>query len=186
MHALAEHYNYGELKEKLIRDRLAVGLQDLKLSEKLQLDSELILEKAVLQARQSEAVKKQQVLLRNDFQDEKEVNAIQKPQNKWKEKQGHDRQGWQLRKQPGVQNNTCPRCGGSPHSKQDCPAMGSVCFQCSKPNHYAHMCRSATNKKVHTLDQQSKPEPELFTIFINCISVQAVSPRAGGLCASTT
>ena len=48
----------------MIRDRLVVDLRDAKLSEKLQLDSELTLEKAVNQARQSEALKKQQNILK--------------------------------------------------------------------------------------------------------------------------
>lgn len=42
----------------MIRDRIVVGLLDAKLTEKLQLDPELTLPKAVNQARQSEAVKK--------------------------------------------------------------------------------------------------------------------------------
>ena len=64
LNKLAEHCNYGILVEEMIRDRLVVGLRDAKLSEKLQLNSELTLEKAVNQARQSEAVKKQQHILR--------------------------------------------------------------------------------------------------------------------------
>ncbi len=48
----------------MIRDRLVVGIRDARLSEKLQLDSELTLEKAVTQVRQAEAIKLQQPLLR--------------------------------------------------------------------------------------------------------------------------
>ena len=40
----------GALHDKMIRDRLVVGLRDANLSEKLQLDSELTLEKAIWQA----------------------------------------------------------------------------------------------------------------------------------------
>jgi len=46
----------------MIRDRLVVGIQDLSLSEHLQLDPELTLEKAKKLVRQLEAVKEQQVL----------------------------------------------------------------------------------------------------------------------------
>ena len=63
----------------MIRDRIVVGLLDAKLSEKLQLDPELTLPKAVNQARQSEAVKKQ-TLMRNDFKGsagtKNEVDAV--------------------------------------------------------------------------------------------------------------
>ena len=47
LHALAEHCDYGTLKDEMIRDRIVVGLQDSKLSEKLQLDPELSLAKAI-------------------------------------------------------------------------------------------------------------------------------------------
>ena len=63
---MAEHCQFGDINDELIRDRLVVGLKDTKLAERLQLDPELTLEKAVNQTRQSEAVKKQQVLLRDD------------------------------------------------------------------------------------------------------------------------
>ena len=48
----------------MIRDWIVVGLLDAKLSEKLQLDQELTLSKAVTQVRQAEAIKQQQALLR--------------------------------------------------------------------------------------------------------------------------
>ena len=48
---------YDPLHDELIRDKLVVGLRDMALSEKMQLDKELTLQKAVTMARQSEAVK---------------------------------------------------------------------------------------------------------------------------------
>ena len=44
----------------MIRDRIVVGLRDASVAQKLQMDPELILDKAVTLARQSEAVKTQQ------------------------------------------------------------------------------------------------------------------------------
>ena len=63
LHCLAEHCGYGDLHNRMIRDRIVVGLQDVSLSEKLQLDPDLTLEKAVTAARQKEAVKQQQSTL---------------------------------------------------------------------------------------------------------------------------
>jgi hypothetical protein len=51
---LAEHYNFGVLREEFIRDRIVVGIRDKALSEKLQLEADLILEKAVNFVRQKE------------------------------------------------------------------------------------------------------------------------------------
>ena len=66
LHALAEHCNYGTLHDELIRDRIVVGLADARLSERMQMDQDLNLEKAINMARQSEEIKKQQNTLRND------------------------------------------------------------------------------------------------------------------------
>ena len=46
LYNFAEFCNYGELKAEMICDRLVVGIRDHHLSECLQLDSELTLEKA--------------------------------------------------------------------------------------------------------------------------------------------
>ncbi|UYV66964.1 K02A2.6-like [Cordylochernes scorpioides] len=54
LYVLAENCNYGILKEEMIRDRLVVGVKNFNLSEKLQLESELTLEKAIQIVRQSE------------------------------------------------------------------------------------------------------------------------------------
>ena len=63
LHCLVEHCEFGLFKDEVIRDRIAVGLKEKKLSEKLQLNSKLTLEKAITQARRSEAVKKQEDIL---------------------------------------------------------------------------------------------------------------------------
>lgn len=63
IHRLADTCDFGTLKAELIRDRLVVGLLDRSLSEKLQLDADLTLDKAVNTARNSEAVKSQQEAL---------------------------------------------------------------------------------------------------------------------------
>ena len=67
LHSLAEYCEYGTLGEEMIRDRIVVELLDAKLAERLQVQADLTLVKAGNEARQSEQVKKQQALMRNDF-----------------------------------------------------------------------------------------------------------------------
>lgn len=55
---LAKNCKYGSLESELIRDRLIVGLKDLKVAQSLEMDANLTLEKAVEKARQAEEVKK--------------------------------------------------------------------------------------------------------------------------------
>lgn len=65
LHCLAEHCNFGTLKEEMIQDRIVVGVKDATLSEKMQLESTLTLEKEIKMARESESVNKQQDVIRS-------------------------------------------------------------------------------------------------------------------------
>ncbi len=51
------HKHFGTLKEELIRDHIVVGIRDRRLSERLQLDPELTLAKAIQTVRQNDTVK---------------------------------------------------------------------------------------------------------------------------------
>ena len=58
LHKLAEHCSYGNLRDEMIHDRLVVGLLDASVSQKLQMDPDLTLKKAVIATSQSKTVKK--------------------------------------------------------------------------------------------------------------------------------
>ena len=62
LYSLAEHGNFGTLHDELIRDRIVVGIRGKALSEKLQLEAALTLERAINQVRQKETVRKQQTV----------------------------------------------------------------------------------------------------------------------------
>ena len=64
LYSLVESCEYGELRDEMIRDRLVVGIRDATLSQRLQLDSDLTLEKAKREVRQKEAVQEQQLTLK--------------------------------------------------------------------------------------------------------------------------
>ena len=66
LYELVEHCGYGSLNDKMIRDRLVVGLKESKHSEKLQLNPELTLKKPIAQVHQAKTVKQQQPLLRGE------------------------------------------------------------------------------------------------------------------------
>ena len=66
MYTLAKYCSYGELREELIRDRLLEDIHDSRLSERLQVDPELTLGKAVTIIRQLELVHQQQHFLRRE------------------------------------------------------------------------------------------------------------------------
>ena len=59
LYSLVETCNYGELRDEMLRDRLVVGIRDSSLSERMQMDPDLTLEKAKMLVRQREAIRKQ-------------------------------------------------------------------------------------------------------------------------------
>ena len=60
LYHLVETCEYGDWTDEMLRDRLVVGIRDAAMSQKLQMDPGLTLEKAMKTARQSAAVKEQQ------------------------------------------------------------------------------------------------------------------------------
>ena len=120
LHALAEHGAFGTLQDELIRNRIIVGLLDSKLAEKLQLDPELTLTKAMHLTRESKSAKKQQTLMKNDFKEPAEVDAVnfKKPP-----KSKHFKN--EVKDPPAVRR--CEYCG---HTRQNCPAKEATCHKC--------------------------------------------------------
>lgn len=146
LYALAEHCNFGLLHDELIRDRIVVGVRDRKLSEKLQLDNALTLEKAVLLARQSEAIKRQLRDLDNSTEGRavdlvaSKTKGKNKPNFKFtsQDNQHQEERSWQ-----------CRWCSGrARHKKTDCPANGENCNNCGKKGHFARACLSKVVKQV--------------------------------------
>ena len=140
VHTMADRCEFGaDWRDELIRDRLVVGIRDVELSEKLQLTPTLTLAEAVKQIRQREAVHGQQVVLREgDTRDNPVVlDAL---------KSGKQRPPKPTRRRyPGKQGSAnskkqCGRCGGTPHSRNDCPARDAECHRCGKKGHYRSHC----------------------------------------------
>ena len=144
LYCLAEHCAYGTLHDEMIRDRIVVGLLDANLSMKLQMDPELTLDKAVTLARQSEAIKQQQKVVRGVVgSNPPGVGAITRQQPH----QGGDRPKRQTHPKPTLPQATCTRCGRSPpHTRQQCPAREAICHKCAKKGHFQSVCKSS--KKV--------------------------------------
>ena len=132
LHKLAEYCAFGPLHNDLIRDRLVVGLRD-HVSEKLQLDAELTLEKALALVSQHEAVKSKQPVLQGHKSES--VDAV-KTNPKWLKR---DKKS--VAKAPS-QHQQCKRCGRDNHPRDNCPARDSICHKCSVKGHWAKVCLS--------------------------------------------
>ncbi|UYV60495.1 K02A2.6-like, partial [Cordylochernes scorpioides] len=145
------------LHEQLIRDRMVVGVRDKALSERMQLDSELTLEKAVKMVRQQEAVRQQQVDLQRPSASQK-VNQVKFNSKKQSPKQ--QQQPSRKKEKSAKTRSRCPKCGGFTHREgQACRAEGQRCNLCSKTGHFANCCpdkqaKTAEVKAVSELDEE--------------------------------
>ncbi len=181
LHCLAENCGYGTLHDEMVRDRLVVDLRDKKLSEMLQTDPELTLEKAVTRARQSEQVKKQQEILKSNFKGDitktqlDGVHARQRGSTKPKEVKPHSPQSQPAKttaQKRLFQQRQCGRCGDMRgHSLQQCPAREAVCNHCRKKGHYSKVCRARTDHEVNKATLTENTEEE--AVFLGSVTVNA-------------
>ena len=140
----------------MIRDRIVVGIRDDYMAERLQIDPELTLDKAISIARQGEMLKKQQPTVRIQQHDAVSVKNIDA------KKQPHTKRSSNPVTRPPRQGDVrkvqqCTRCGRSPpHLKAQCPAREALCRKCSKKRHFQAMCH--TGRTVGTINKESEDD----------------------------
>ena len=136
LYNLAADCNFGNLKDKLIRDRIVVGIRNSALSKQLQSDPDLTLERAKTLVQQREAICDQQQFLKPSSDTSASVEAVKSTQ---KFKRPHYRNN-QRYPQTTDRPKKCSRCGRSPHSCDVCPAKDATCQKCKKTGHFSAMC----------------------------------------------
>lgn len=181
LHSLAEKCNFQALKEELIRDRIVVGMLNVRVSEQLQLKPDLTLKIAKDTARQAESQSKQTKMIR----DEKSINNV----NRFKKEKGHQKlpNSTQSTKEAIGSAKTCMFCGKEPHDRSQCPARTAVCSGCKLRGHYQKVCKKSaasfpTKKKVNHVTKESANKSNknfhhgLSNVNSNRISVQKYDP----------
>ena len=157
LYRLADNCKYGAMKDELIRDRLVVGISDKKVSQQLQTDPKLTVEKAKLTIRQKAAVQQQGRELEAEKKRGESLETLEKTiaemqlsmdELKHSSKQRFSRRGRGNGKRPGSNSNartpgTCSRCGYGEHQREEsCPAANATCHRCNKAGHFSSKCFS--------------------------------------------
>ena len=130
-----------EQMEQEIRHRLVVGICDVQLSKRLQLDSALDLDKAKRLVRQTEAVQEQTRKL-SAAGDSRE-NPVEVDGQSGRGSHPPSNHNPRRRHQPREQSKPkqsaqCTRCGKKPgHPRAECPA---TCHRCAKRGHFSSQC----------------------------------------------
>ena len=160
LYNLAEDCAYDELKDQMIWDRIVVGIRDRALSEKLQIDPDLTLEKAKTQVRQREVVHEQSQILKHTAEDKTLATVHHKPVLTTSRRSQHQGPRASFNKKVPTTTNKCTRCGREPHNRQQCSAKDATCHRCSKKGRYSTQCRSKSIKRVADITAE---EPDCLT-----------------------
>ena len=133
---LAEHCDYGVLREQLIRDRIVVGVIDNALSDRLQAQADFTLDQSVQLSRQAEARKLQRNVVRGgDTKFNPTAVEFVKP--------GQRSTGKHSAATTKYHAGKCKWCGQQQHDRKVCPARQSICHNCQKAGHFSCVCRSS-------------------------------------------
>jgi len=198
LYTLAESCSYSTRAqmEQEIRDRLVVGIRDVQLSKKLQLDPTLDLDKAKKLIRQTEAVQEQTKKLAGASPGDSRENPVvvdamsgrgsHAPSKNFRRR--HQQHSHQQSRQP-KQSSQCTRCGKKPsHPRAECPANDATCHRCSKRGHFSSQCRTKQKNILQvrlgaqedTPRQPAKqPAPTQFDCgFLDAVRDSAERPEA--------
>ena len=142
--------DFGSLRDRLIRDRLIIGINDKSLRESMLAKPKLDLKDAVemcrtreqtrQQARDIEEAGRPANRLSTSSQMEDGVFLMKTSERYPRTRPGPGRQQWQ---------SACRFCGRDhQRSKESCPAYGKSCRSCGGRNHFASQCRGSKKRQT--------------------------------------
>ncbi|XP_030755156.1 uncharacterized protein K02A2.6-like [Sitophilus oryzae] len=160
---LAESCEFNEQKDSLIRDRIVLGITNLRLQERLLTREDLNLEKAINECRVAEISKLQ---IDEVQKDQKQVYGVRK-----EERRGYEKEN-KLKKNEGNKFD-CRKCL-SKHGPKQCKAYGQKCFKCGLVNHFAKACtRKPVKKEVKEVSKEKGDDNvNVDKFFVNSINTQ--------------
>lgn len=157
--------NYGDKRDELLRNRIIVGISEKQLSEELQRDDKLTLEKAVMLVRQAEQIQQQQWQLHAPAPQQL-VNAVTSKQPGSGSKKKFSPAHQKNKGQPARPTTAyMPWSGKQRHDRRQCPTRDVDCRKYGKHGHFGKMCKSWTDKAMHAV------EDNIGFLFLSSVNI---------------
>ena len=175
---LAKNCNFDQFEDRMIRDRIVVGVHDPELRKKLLEKKTLDLSSAIDIGKSHETAESQLKQMSGKV----EAIAPQRASSTANPSRRGGRDGYRgahggrgrghARHSPGAAaragdgKGMCGRCGKPKHaSLKECPAAKARCHSCGNQGHYFFLCKS--NKKANQGEVQAEREQEAFLGAVN-------------------
>ena len=145
LHKLAEHCNFGDTLDKMLRDRLVCGITNPTVQKRLLTEPELTFTKAVTIAQGMELAEK----------GSKQIQSTGKDLPKDIHKFSHATNSKNFQKHKDVIDKakppagSCYCCGGK-HSQSTCRFKSEMCCFCNKRGHIAKVCKTRMAQSTPT------------------------------------
>lgn len=145
---LASKCGFDDKTDEMIRDQLIEHVINPSIRERLLLEPDLSLDKAVTIATQVESAVQQATTITADSR--APVQAVQPrphvPKKKYKQYTRPNKPSNAV----ATSSRSCFRCGSDKHLANfpQCPAAKATCKSCHKVGHFARVCRSSKNSEV--------------------------------------
>ena len=128
LHKLAEHCNFGETLDEMLRDRLVCGIANPAVQKRLLTEPELTFTKAVTISQAVELVEKGSKEIQSMAKDlPKDIHKFSQVTNSKNSSQRHR----DVVAKDRLPTGTCYRCGGK-HSQSTCRFKSETCHFCKK------------------------------------------------------
>lgn len=171
---LAKDCSFENQESSLIRDLLIIGIKDLTIKEKLLIDSELSLEKAVEYCRAKES-SESQIKIMNEGSASKSVVHYIKNSNKM-HKFDNSKQTKDTHRNVKNYQDKCQKCK-TKHDFGHCPAWGKKCHKCHRLNHFSIACKNKKVYEVRDSDDDSSECVEHDSLILESIELQVQSVK---------
>ena len=158
---LAEHCNYGDTLDKMLRDRLVWGINDAGIQRKLlQENDPLTLARALTIATGAETADKNLKEMKAPAQELDSTSSSQASVKVKVEPVQKIHAKRRLSPSKGAQGGvTCHRCGNPGHVATTCRFKDKVCHKCKKRGHLARVCRSAPPSSQGSQSKRPTSQP---------------------------